>query len=99
MADAPPRFRGDVRDAHDAISLGVDGAGILHVLGRARGLAPLRARTSPGSLEMSDPIAMTGEDEAEVTYPQFQELADGDLLFVYRDGVSGDGDVMLDRWA
>jgi hypothetical protein len=33
-----------------------------------------------------------------VTYPQFYALADGDLLFVYRDGRSGSGDTMLNRW-
>jgi hypothetical protein len=41
---------------------------------------------------------MTGERAHEVTYPQFYHLPGGDLLFVYRDGRSGAGDVVLDRW-
>jgi hypothetical protein len=33
-----------------------------------------------------------------VTYPQFYELPDGDLLFLYRDGMSGNGNLMLNRY-
>jgi hypothetical protein len=41
---------------------------------------------------------MTGAREGRVTYPQFYALAGGDLLFAYRDGASGRGDVLLNRW-
>ena len=41
---------------------------------------------------------MTGDKEVQVTYPQFYNLPDGDLLFVYREGSSGDGDTMLSRY-
>jgi hypothetical protein len=41
---------------------------------------------------------MTGAREAEVTYPQFTLLPDGGLLFLYRDGSSGRGDVLLNRY-
>ena len=41
---------------------------------------------------------MTGRREERVTYPQFYALPGGDLLFVYRDGQSGRGDVLLDRY-
>jgi len=93
------RFHSDVRDAHDAVSLGVDGDGVLHVSWSEHDGALRYVRAlAPGSLEMSDPEPMTGEDEDRVTYPQFHELPDGDLLFVYRSGASGDGDVVLNRW-
>lgn len=95
----PTQFRGNVRDAHNAISIGVDGRGILHVswdhhgqpLNYARGVAP-------GSLELGDPQAQTGRMEGQVTYPGFTMLPGGDLLFLYRDGASGDGDVLLNRY-
>jgi hypothetical protein len=82
--------KGRVADAHNAISLVVDGAGVLHVawdhhdspLNYARGIAP-------GSLELAPKQAMTGERETRVTYPQFYRLPDGDVLFLYRDGASG----------
>jgi len=93
------RYSGNVRDAHDAISLGVDGRGVLHVSWGQHGDSLHYARSvRPGALELTDPQSMTGEDEEEVTYPQFYELPGGDLLFVYRDGSSGDGDVDLDRY-
>jgi hypothetical protein len=93
------RYSGKVSDAHDAISLGVDGKGVLHMAwgGHNRPLLYVHA-VRPGSLELSDTLPMTGRNEARVTYPQFYRLADGDLLFLYRDGESGSGDVMLNRY-
>jgi hypothetical protein len=95
----PTRYTGNVRDAHNTISLGVDGRGVLHIAWDAHG-GPLRyARgVAPGSLELTPPLPMTGLAEERVTYPQFYPLPDGDLLFLYRDGQSGGGDVMLDRY-
>jgi rhamnogalacturonyl hydrolase YesR len=91
--------RGDVANAHNSVSLGVDGAGHLHVawnhhnvpLNYARGLAP-------GGLELGPPQAMVGRDESRVTYPQFLRLPDGELLFHYRQGGSGDGYSVLNRF-
>ena len=52
----------------------------------------------PGSLELAEEIPMTGRDEGKVTYPEFYNLADGDLLFLYRHGHSGNGNTMLNRY-
>jgi hypothetical protein len=92
-------YTGNVRDAHNAISLGVDGRGVLHMVWDLHNQAIhyVRSRT-PGSLEMTEPLTMTGNKEVQATYPQFYTLLDGDLLFVYREGSSGDGDVMLNRY-
>lgn len=92
-------YRGNASDAHNSISIGLDGAGVLHVawdhhnhpLRYARGVAP-------GSLELTGKLTMTGRHETKVTYPQFYRLPDGDLLFLYRDGASGSGDAMLNRY-
>jgi hypothetical protein len=92
-------YSGEVQDAHNAISLGVDGDGILHVSWDQHGETLRYARVArPGSLELTEPTSMTGRDEEQVTYPQFYHLPDGRLLFVYRDGSSGDGDVVLNRY-
>ncbi|MDQ2665487.1 MAG: BNR repeat-containing protein [Gemmatimonadota bacterium] len=92
-------YTNDVTDAHNAIVLAVDGDGILHVAWAEHARALHYARgTSAGSLELGPPVAMTGEHEAQVTYPQFYALRGGDLLFSYRDGRSGKGDIMLNRW-
>ena len=93
-------YQGNVADAHNSISLVVDGAGVLHVawdhhasqLNYARGVAP-------ESIELGPRQAMTGQREGRVTYPQFTRLPGGDVLFLYRDGVSGRGTLVLNRYA
>ncbi len=92
-------FKGNAKDAHNSISIAVDGAGVLHVawdhhdnpLNYARGVRPLE-------LEIARVSSMTGVAEARVTYPEFHLLADGDLLFLYRDGQSGRGRLVLNRY-
>ena len=93
-------YQGNAADAHNSISLVVDGAGILHVawdhhsspLNYARGVAP-------GSIELGPKQPMTGQLENRVTYPQFHRLPGGDLLFLYRDGASGRGALVLTRYS
>ena len=41
---------------------------------------------------------MTGKDEDDVTYPEFYRMPDGDLLFAYRSGASGRGNLVLNRY-
>lgn len=92
--------KGNVADAHNAISLVVDGAGVLHVAWDHHGSSLNYARgISPGSLKLGSKQAMTGMREGRVTYPQFLRLPGGDLLFLYRDGVSGQGTLVLNRYA
>jgi hypothetical protein len=38
---------------------------------------------------------MTGKNETSVTYPEFYTLIDGNLLFMFRDGASGDGNLVM----
>ncbi|NJD11981.1 MAG: neuraminidase, partial [Gemmatimonadetes bacterium] len=95
----PTRYSGNVQVAHNAISIAVDGRGVLHVAWDHHGQPLNYARsTAPGSLELSERLAMTGDREDQVTYPQFTPLPDGGLLFLYRAGGSGRGDVLLNRW-
>ena len=95
----PTRFTGDVRDAHNCISLAVDGEGRLHVAWDHHGGALKYARgIEPGGLELGEPEPMTGRHEDRVTYPEFYDLPGGDLLFLYRSGGSGRGDTLLSRY-
>ncbi|GEO05160.1 hypothetical protein AAE02nite_28240 [Adhaeribacter aerolatus] len=93
-------YQGNVKDAHNAISIMVDGDGFLHVSWDHHN-NPLRysRSVSPGSLELSPKMAMVGQDEARVTYPEFYRLPTGDLLFIYRNGASGNGDLVLNRYS
>ena len=89
----------DVTDAHNAIAIAVDGRGVLHVAW-AEHNRPLRYARAlrPGSLELGPTERMTGAREERVTYPQFYRLPGGDLLCVFRDGRSGSGDVLMNRY-
>lgn len=90
---------GDVRDAHNAISIAIDGDGVLHMAWdhHGRPLNYVRA-TAPGALSLGERRAMTGEHETHVTYPEFYNLDDGDLLFMYRFGAGPEGWTMLNRY-
>ena len=79
------QYKGNVRDAHNIISIGIDGDGFIHVSFDHHG-HPLRYCKSkqPLSLELGELQPMNGNDERNVTYPEFYNLLDGDLLFAYR---------------
>lgn len=91
---------GDAKDAHNSISIAVDGDGFLHMAWNHHN-TPLQYSRSikPGSLELSPEMPMLGDKEGRVTYPEFYNLPGGDLLFLYRDGASGSGNLMLNRYA
>ena len=93
------QYKGNVTDAHNVISLMVDGEGYLHVAFDHHG-QPLNycRSTAPESLVLGEKEPMTGKDEADVTYPEFYRLSTGDLLFVYRSGASGRGNLVLNRY-
>ncbi|HWS89534.1 MAG TPA: BNR repeat-containing protein [Pyrinomonadaceae bacterium] len=93
------QYTGDASDAHRSISIAVDGAGFLHVVWNQHD-SPLQYCRSvrPGSLELTGPMPMVGEREGRVTYPEFYSLPGGRLLFLYRDGASGRGDLVLNRY-
>lgn len=88
-----------IEDAHKSISLAVDGDGFLHVAWGHHNTPLQYCRSvAPGSLELGPAQSMTGEREQRLTYPEFYGLPDGNLLFLYRDGMSGNGDLLLNRY-
>ncbi len=93
-------YRGKVKDAHNIISMMIDGDGYLHVAFDHHGNALNYCRSlAPHSLELGKKESMVGTDEEDVTYPEFYALAGGDLLFVYRSGVSGCGNLVMNRYS
>ena len=77
----------------------VDGDGWLHVAFDHHGNSLRYCRsTAPESLFLGDLEVMTGTDEQDVTYPEFYRLDNGDLLFAYRSGASGRGNLVLNRY-
>lgn len=92
-------FKGNVTDGHNVISMAVDGDGYLHLSFDHHG-HPLKYVRSiaPDSLVFGDTEPMTGVDENDVTYPEFHTLPSGDLLFIYRSGASGRGNMVMNRY-
>jgi hypothetical protein len=101
----------NINDNHDVSSIGIDGDGYLHV---AWGMHcnPLLYTRSATSATNDAPFTLIGDttgngaglgseitSSAVVTYPLFFNVpGSGDLLFSYRIGSSGNGDLQLQRW-
>ena len=92
-------YQGNTLDAHNSISIMVDGAGYLHMAWDHHNHSLRYVRgVSPGSLELTDKLPMVGVDEGSVSYPEFYRMPGGDLLFCYRNGGSGRGDLVINRY-
>ncbi|HEY1201166.1 MAG TPA: BNR repeat-containing protein [Niastella sp.] len=93
------QYSGKATDAHNTISIITDGEGYLHVSWDHHNNELRYARSvKPGSLQLTDKLPMTGKKESKVTYPEFYRLPNGNLLFLYRDGASGNGSLMLNHY-
>ena len=92
-------YRGNNKDAHNSISIVIDGKGFLHIAWDHHD-SKLRYAKSviPYSLELGGELSMIGRNETKVTYPEFYMLKNGDLLFLHRDGASGRGNLILNRY-
>lgn len=93
------QYKGNVADAHNVISIMIDGDGYLHAAFNHHDVPLNYCRSvAPGSLELGPLEPMTSVDELSVTYPEFYRLADGSLLFVYRSGRSGRGNLVMNHY-
>lgn len=92
-------FKGNVADAHNVISIMVDGEGYLHMAWDHHNNTLRYCRSlSPGSLDMTEKLPMTGKGENKVSYPEFYKMPNGNLLFFYRDGGSGQGNLVMNQY-
>ena len=92
-------FIGNPEDAHRSISIAVDGDGYVHLSWDHHNTRLRYAKSkTPLGLDFEPESSMTGEDETKVTYPEFYNMPDGGLLFFYRDGGSGNGNLMINRY-
>lgn len=93
------QYKGNIQDAHNSISIAIDNAGYLHVSWDQHN-SPLRYAKSidPLGIELSEELEMTGLQESSVTYPEFHNLPNGKLLFLYRSGESGNGNLVMNLY-
>lgn len=89
-------YSGNVKDAHNSISIVIDADGFLHVSWDQHDTRLRYAKSkTPFSVELGEEQSMTGVDESKVTYPEFHNLPNGKLLFCYRSGASGRGNMIV----
>lgn len=92
-------FQGNTNDAHNCISIMVDGNGFLHLaFDHHNNRLHYAKSVTPFSLEMTAEMPMTGQHENKVSYPEFYRLANGNLMFFYRDGGSGQGNMVINTY-
>jgi hypothetical protein len=86
-------------DGHNVYAIAVDAAGFVHVAGNMHNdrLRYVRS-TRPRDIRSWKQGRMIGTDESSVSYPAFVRRRDGGLLFFYREGSSGDGDVYANTY-
>ncbi len=92
-------YKGNVVDAHNSISIAVDGDGYLHVSWDHHNTKLRYAKSKQAlGLEIDEEQLMTGKQESKVTYPEFYNLPNGNLLFLYRSGESGRGNMVINSY-
>ncbi len=81
-------------DSHNYVTLAADGDGHLHLSGNMHCVPLIYFRTEqPGDVSSLARVpAMVGRNERRCTYPRFLTGVQGELIFTYRDGSSGNGD-------
>ncbi|MEO0476204.1 MAG: BNR-4 repeat-containing protein [Planctomycetota bacterium] len=103
----------NIDDNHNIIAMAVDGDGIMHLswgmhAKQQQGQPYNYARSTGSVLTPGQQIQLTPNlehtampgigDVTRVTYPEFVNLPDGDLLYFFRSGGSGNGDMQLNRY-
>lgn len=92
-------YTGNAGDAHNVISMMVDEAGYLHVSWDQHNSKLRYARSMyPNSILLGEEQGMIGQNERLVTYPEFLKLPNGKLRFLYRDGGSGNGNLIVNSY-
>lgn len=80
-------------DSHNSLTLGIDKDGYIHLSGNMH-VHPITYFKSEKPHDIStlkQEMQMIGTNEKRCTYPHFMLSKEGDLIFHYRDGGSGNG--------
>jgi hypothetical protein len=87
-------------DSHNYLALALDRDGCLHLAGNMHVDPLIYYRTrQPYDIATFERLdRMTGDRETACTYPVFFKNAAGELLFRYRDGSSGNGSDLYNRY-
>lgn len=80
-------------DSHNFLTLGIDKDGYIHLSGNVHvnPLTYFRSKNPNDISAMEQIFEMVGTEEKRTTYPHFMLTKEGELLYHYRDGGSGNG--------
>jgi len=88
-------------DSHNFVTLGIDKDGYLHLSGNMH-VNPITyfRSTKPNDIStLVQEMKMVGTNENRCTYPHFMNTREGELIFHYRDGSSGNGNEIYDLYS
>lgn len=93
------QYKGNVKDAHNSISIMHDGDGFLHMSwDHHNNTLRYAVSLTPENIKIGEKKSMIGSTENKTTYPEFYKLKTGDLIFLYRDGSSGNGNLVMNHY-
>ena len=80
-------------DSHNYLTLAVDKEGYIHLSGNVHvhPLTYFRSTEVANIFTLNQTYQMVGTEENRTTYPRFIKTREGELLYTYRDGGSGNG--------
>jgi len=87
-------------DSHNSVTMTIDDNGDIHLSGNMHCVPLIYFRTArPHDISSFQRIpSMVGSNEQKCTYPHFLRGANGELMFTYRDGSSGNGDQIYNAY-
>jgi hypothetical protein len=86
-------------DSHNDIVMAIDDDGFIHVAGNMHSSPLIYFRTSAAlDIDTFQKLPMVSMNETSCTYPQFFRSPNGQLVFMYRDGESGNGNHIFNSY-
>jgi hypothetical protein len=87
-------------DSHNYVTMAIDSAGFLHVSGNMHNVPLIyyRGTRALDATSLARVTSMVGSNEQSVTYPEFFQGPTGNLVFIYRDGGSGNGNHIFNTY-
>lgn len=88
-------------DSHNYLTMAVDRDGFIHLAGNMHGhpITYFKSEEPEDISTLKQHFSLVGTNEDVCTYPRFMITLEGDLVFHYREGQSGDGQEIYDIYS
>lgn len=88
-------------DSHNFVTIGIDKEGFIHLSGNVHvhPLTYFRSKLPNDISTLEQVFEMVGTEEKRTTYPHFMLTKEGELLYHYRDGGSGNGNEIYNKYS